>query len=312
MENLNQTSVGRFILLGLSSVPGLKAVFFLVFLLMYMVTLSGNLLLIIAVRLNPRLHTPMYFFLCNLSFIDIFFSTNITPKILANTLSKDTSITLLGCAIQLYFHLALGATECLILAAMAYDRYNAICKPLQYATIINPHFCMSLAVGCWTQCFSLSIIHVVFAFQLPFCKSNHVNHFFCEMPPILRLSCKDPWVNQVALYVCCAIFTLCTFVLIFLSYVHIFSTILKIHHKKGHHKAFSTCASHLTVVTLYYGTIIFMYLRPQSSYSPDHDRVVSVFYTVVSPMLNPIIYCVRNKDIKGTIKNKIQFIVYLL
>ncbi|XP_077323496.1 olfactory receptor 2G3-like [Lithobates pipiens] len=312
MENLNQTSVRRFILLGLTSVPGLKAVFFLVFLLMYVVTLSGNLLLIIAVRLNPRFHTPMYFFLCNLSFIDICFSTNITPKILENTLSKDTSITLLGCAIQLYFHLALGATECLILAAMAYDRYNAICKPLQYATIMNQNICVSLAVGCWTQCFSLSIIHVVFAFQLPFCKSNHVSHFFCEMPPILRLSCKDPWVNQVALYVCCAIFTLCTFFFIFLSYVHIFSKILKIRHNKGHHKAFSTCASHLTVVMLYYGTIIYMYLRPQSSYSPDRDRVVSVFYTVVSPMLNPIIYSVRNKDIKGTIQNKIQLIVYLL
>ncbi|XP_066462031.1 olfactory receptor 5V1-like [Eleutherodactylus coqui] len=310
METMNQTLVRNFILLGLSNAPGLQLLCFLLFFLMYTTTLFGNLLLIIVVRLNSRLQTPMYFFLSNLAFIDICFSTTIVPKILANTISHDREISFLGCAAQMYFHLALGATECLILAIMAYDRYIAICKPLQYRTIIDKNLCLFLAAGAWTVSFLNSGIHAVFTFQLPYCKSIQVNHFFCEMPPLFRLSCRDTWFNEIAVYISGGLFALCSFLLTLLSYIHIISAILSIHCINGRQKAFSTCTSHLTVVSLYYGTIIFMYLRPRSSYSPNRDRVVSILYTVVTPMLNPIIYSVRNKDFTGTIRKTTRLISY--
>ncbi|XP_068110949.1 olfactory receptor 5AP2-like [Hyperolius riggenbachi] len=310
MENLNQTSVRRFILLGFSTVPALQVVFFMLFLLMYMVTLSGNLLLITLVILHHALHTPMYFFLSNLSAIDICFSTTIVPKTLANTLSLDKTISFLGCAVQMYFHLALGATECLILTVMAYDRYNAICKPLQYNTVMNPKVCLYLASGCWVLCFLHAAIHAILTFQLPFCRSNKVNHFFCEMPPLFRLSCRDTWYNEVSVYISGGFNALCSFFLTLVSYIHILSTIIKIHSTTGRHKAFSTCASHLTVVTLYYGTISFMYLRPQSTYSPDQHHTGSILYTVVTPMLNPIIYSVRNKEIRKCLQKTMKSIVY--
>ncbi|XP_068110950.1 olfactory receptor 5V1-like [Hyperolius riggenbachi] len=304
MGNSNHTSVSSFTLLGLSSDPELQVVFFLLFLVMYLVTLSGNLLLIIVVSLTPKLQTPMYFFLGNLSVIDFCFSTTIVPKILSIAFSEDKTISFVGCAVQLYFHLALGATECLILAVMAYDRYNAICKPLQYTTIMNRIFCMYLASGCWIVSFLNSVIHTALTFQLPYCKSNQLNHFSCEMPPLFRLSCKDTLFNEVAVYIGGGLIALCSFLLTLLSYIQILSTIVKIRSTAGRQKAFSTCASHITVVTIYYGTIIFMYLRPRSSYSPDRDRVVSVIYTVVTPMLNPIIYSIRNKDIRENILKK--------
>ncbi|XP_072284152.1 olfactory receptor 5AP2-like [Pyxicephalus adspersus] len=312
MDNSNRTLVTGFTLLGLSTVPSLKVFFFFLFLLMYMGTLSGNFLLIIVVRINCRLQTPMYFFLSNLSVIDICFSTTIVPKMLSNTLSQDKTISFMGCAAQLYFHLALGATECMLLAIMAYDRYIAICKPSKYTTIMSQKLCFILTSGCWITSFLNAWIHVVFTFQLPFCKSNHVDHFFCEMPPLFRLSCKDTWFNEVAVYISGGLNAFCSFLLTLLSYVLILFTVFKIHCTDGRHKAFSTCASHLIVVTLYYGTIIIMYLRPQSNYSPDRDRVVSVLYTVVTPMLNPLIYSVRNKDILGVIrkakkKNRVIF-----
>ncbi|XP_063804726.1 olfactory receptor 5AR1-like [Pseudophryne corroboree] len=311
MENLNKTLVRTFILLGFSNSPGLQVVFFLLFFLMYLVTLSLNLLLIIAVRLSSQLHTPMYFFLCNLSVIDIFFSTTIVPKMLTNTLSQDKTISFMGCAAQMYFHLALGATECLILAVMAYDRYIAICKPLQYNNIINKSVCIGLSAASWSMSFLNSVVHAVFTFQLPYCRSNLVNHFFCEMPPLFRLSCADTWFNEVAVYISGGLIASCSFMLTLLSYVHIISTILKNGCSKGQHKAFSTCASHLVVVSLYYGTIMFMYLRPRSSYFPDQDRVISIFYTVVTPMLNPMIYSIRNKDIKVTIRKMLSKLAHL-
>ncbi|KAM5129226.1 olfactory receptor 5A2-like [Mantella aurantiaca] len=310
MDNSNQTLVRRFILLGLSSILWLQVFFFLLFLMIYLVTISGNFLLLIVVKLNPRLQNPMYFFLSNLSIIDICFSTTIVPKILQNTISEDKSISFLGCAAQMFFHLSLGSTECLILFAMAFDRYNAICKPLLYTTIMGQKLCLCLSAACWISSFLPSFIQTIFTFRLPFCKSNFIEHFFCEMPPLFRLSCKDTWANEVAVYICGGAFGLLSFLLTCLSYSLILSAIMKIHGTEGRHKAFSTCSSHLTAVTLYYGTIIFMYLRPRSSYSPVRDRAVSILYTVVTPMLNPIIYSVRNKDIKGTIQKAISVVVY--
>ncbi|XP_071972439.1 olfactory receptor 5AS1-like [Engystomops pustulosus] len=301
MENLNQTSSGRFYLLGLSNVLYLQGICFCVFLIMYLMTLLGNFLLIILVRINSKLQTPMYFFLSNLSMIDICFSSTIVPKILMNTLSKDRSISLVGCAIQMYFHMALGAAECIILAVMAYDRFAAICRPLHYQTIINMKMCILLASISWGVGFITASVHVPLTFQLPFCKSHHVNHFFCEMPPFLRLSCKDTRPNEIAITVTAQFITLCSFFLTLISYIHIISNVFKIRSSQGREKAFSTCASHLTVVSMFYGTIIFMYMKPRTA-----DKTVSIIYTVVTPMINPIIYSIRNKDVKDTIKMKLS------
>ncbi|XP_073466733.1 olfactory receptor 5AR1-like [Aquarana catesbeiana] len=305
MEKVNQTSPERFILLGLgSNFPYLQIIYFIVFLVMYIITLSGNLLLIIVVRINPKLNNPMYFFLSNLSIIDACFSSTIVPKVLKNTLAIDKSISLLGCALQMYFSLALGSSECFILAVMAYDRFAAICRPLHYNTIMNKTLCVILAAGSWGISFLNSALHVVLTFRLPYCKSHHVNHFFCEVPPFFRLSCRDTLYNEVMMYIAAGIIAMCSFCLTLISYIHIISTILKIRSSHGRYKAFSTCASHLTVVSLYYGTIMFVYLRPRSTYSAEIDKTMSILYTAVIPMLNPIIYSMRNKEVKSTIKGK--------
>ncbi|XP_068110962.1 olfactory receptor 2G3-like [Hyperolius riggenbachi] len=303
MEHSNKTSPVHFILLGLSSDPHLQVVFFLAFLAMYLISLSGNFLLIIVVSLNPKLQIPMYFFLCNLSIIDVCFSSTIAPIILFNTLSEDRSISLSGCAAQMFFSLAFGATECILLAMMAYDRYVAICKPLHYRSIMNKKICIGLAFVAWTTGFVNSIIQVIITFQLPFCKSHHVNSYFCEVPPFLRMSCRDTRINEISMYIAAGIMVSCSFLLILVSYIRIISSIIKIRSSQGRHKAFSTCASHLIVVTLYYGTIMFNYLQPHSEYT-ETDKAVSILYTVVTPMLNPIIYSIRNKDIKGSIMMK--------
>ncbi|KAM5129352.1 olfactory receptor 5AS1-like [Mantella aurantiaca] len=262
----------------------------------------GNLLLIIMVKLNPRLQTPMYFFLTNLATIDISYSTTVVPKMLANSLSQDRSISFLGCAIQLYFHASLAAAECFILTIMAFDRYNAICKPLQYQMIMNHKFCLYLTAGCWIVSFAVPVILTLYTFGLPFCKSNEIEHFFCEMPPLLHLACADIWFNEILEYVAAIVVVGGTFVLILVSYLFITITILNIKSTKEKQKAFSTCASHLTVVSLFYITVLFMHLRPPSSYSSEHDRVVAIIYTVITPMLNPIIYSVRNKEIQAAIR----------
>ncbi|XP_073493740.1 olfactory receptor 5AS1-like [Phyllobates terribilis] len=304
MRDSNQTSPERFILLGLSSVLYLKVICFITFLLMYITTLSGNTFLIIVVRINSKLQMPMYFFLTNLSIIDICFSSNIVPIILINTLSDDRSISLLGCALQMYFHMALGGTECVLLAIMAYDRFVAICRPLHYQTIINKRVCACLASISWAAGFTNSLIHTLLTFKLPFCKF-HVNHFFCEMPPFFPLSCKDTHTNEIVMQVAGQIIIMCAFFLTVISYVHIIFTIIKIRSSQGRQKAFSTCASHLTVVSVYYGTIMFMYLKPRSTYSPEIGKIMSILYTAVTPMLNPIIYSMRNMDVKDTIKIKL-------
>ncbi|XP_075050049.1 olfactory receptor-like protein OLF3 [Mixophyes fleayi] len=302
MEYMNQTSAHRFILIGLSTNPCLQKLYFVIFLVMYMVTVLGNVLILVVVRIDKQLHTPMYFFLTNLSFIDLCFCSTIVPKLLINTFAEDKSISFLGCATQMYFHLALGGTECIILAIMAYDRYVAICNPLRYNTIMNKQICIHMAVGTWFANFLNSISHAFFTFQLPYCRSNHVDHYFCEMPPLFRLSCKDTLMNEIAVYVSGGLVALCAFALTLMSYVQIISTILKISSNKGRHKVFSTCTSHLSVVCLYYGAIVFMYMRPRNSYSPEKDRAVSILYTVVTPMVNPIIYSIRNKEVKGSLK----------
>ncbi|KAG8449927.1 hypothetical protein GDO86_016560 [Hymenochirus boettgeri] len=306
MEHLNETSANGFILLALANSPIQQASCFLIFLIIYSMTLSGNSLLIIAVRINSQLQTPMYFFLSNLSIIDIGFSSCVVPKLLVTTISLNKSVSLLECAVQIFFGLGLGGTECIILAVMAYDRYAAICKPLHYNRIMNTSFCILMATGSWIVSFISSGVHVNLTFQLPFCRSHHLNHFFCEIPPLLRLSCQDPWMNEIAQYITAGIIAMCSFFLTLISYIHIISTIFMIRSTEGRRKAFSTCTSHLTVISIYYTTICFMYLRPPSTSFPNIEKIVSVIYTVVIPMLNPIIYSIRNKDVKNTIKKKLK------
>ncbi|XP_040267017.1 olfactory receptor 5G3-like [Bufo bufo] len=301
MELFNQSSSSRFILLGLSTVPYLKVIGFLSFLVIYLITLSANLVLIIVVRINPKLETPMYFFLVNLSFIDICFSTTVVPKLLYNTLAKDRSISLLECAVQMQFHLAFGSTECVILAVMAYDRFAAICKPLHYNAIMSWKSCICLATVSWTIGLLNSIIHVIYTFEMSFC-NPHVNHFFCEVPPFLQISCSDTWLHEVAMYISAGTIGSLSFFLTLISYIHILSTVFKISSSQGRYKVLSTCASHITVVTIYYGTLMILYLRPHSRSFPNVDNSVSILYSAVTPMLNPIVYSVRNKDVKNTLR----------
>ncbi|KAM3919041.1 olfactory receptor 5V1-like [Leptodactylus fuscus] len=307
MEQINQTTSRRFILLGLSNVPHLQVIFFVILLAMYLMTISGNLLLIITVRINPMLHSPMYFFLTTLSFIDIFISSSIVPLILTNTLAKDRSISLLGCAAQMFFSLVLGDAECILLAVMAYDRFVAICRPLHYNTIMNKTLCLYLIVGSWSVGIIDSVAMATLIFQLPFCNLD-INHYFCEAPALIPMSCGDTFLNELYMYITGAIIALCSFFLVLISYVHIISNILKITSSQGWQKSFSTCASHLTVVTLYYGNIMFIYLRPhpKNSTSNETDKVLSIIYTVVTPMLNPFIYSIRNKDVKNTIITQLK------
>uniref|UniRef100_A0A8C5QRB6 Olfactory receptor n=1 Tax=Leptobrachium leishanense TaxID=445787 RepID=A0A8C5QRB6_9ANUR len=302
MEDTNQTDMNGFILLGLSTVPYLQAIFFILFLLMYIVTLLGNASLIVAVTLNPQLQTPMYFFLTNLALIDICFSSTIVPQLLVNTLSKLKRISQMGCATQMFISLVLGATECLLLAVMAFDRYAAICKPLHYHVIMNQRLCFCLATSCWLICIMNSLTHVNLIFRLSFCGVNQVNHYFCEVPPFLQISCSDTWFNTIMMYISALTIGMCSFILTLFSYVHIISTILQTHSSEGRHKTFSTCSSHLIVVSLYYCPIMSMYLRPHSDYSPETDKTISILYTAVTPMFNPIIYGIRNKQVIGTIK----------
>ncbi|KAG8449926.1 hypothetical protein GDO86_016559 [Hymenochirus boettgeri] len=306
MESLNKTSAIRFILLDLANIPIYQAFCVLIFLIIYIITLLGNSLLIIVVRINSQLQTPMYFFLLNLSIIDIGSSSSIVPKLLIVTVSQNKSVSLLECAVQIFFHLGLGGTECIILAVMAYDRYAAICKPLHYNRIMNTGLCIFMAAGSWIVSFISSGVHVNLTFQLPFCRSYHVDHYFCEIPPLLRLSCQDPWINEVALYISAGIIAMCSFFMILISYIYIISTILSIHSTEGRRKAFSTCTSHITVISIYYSTVLFMYMHPPSNYFPKIDKIMPIIYTVVIPMLNPIIYSIRNKDVKITIKSKLN------
>ncbi|XP_053330405.1 olfactory receptor 5G3-like [Spea bombifrons] len=302
MGDTNQTVVNGFILLGLSDVPYLQVIFFLLFLAMYITTLLGNLLLILAVRLNTQLQTPMYFFLSTLAFIDICLSSSIVPQIMVNTIAPGRIITVLACAAQMLISLVFGTTECLMLAVMAFDRYAAICKPLHYNTVMNKRLCIILNTGSWAICVINSTIHVTLTFQLPFCRSHHVNHFFCEVPPFIRMSCKDTWLNEVAMYTSAVSIGACSFSFILMSYVRIIFTLLKIRSTQGRQKAFSTCTSHLTVLSLYYVTGTFTYLRPTSMHFPETDKIVPILYTTVTPMLNPIIYSIRNTEVLNTVK----------
>lgn len=300
--NLNDTIVTEFILLGFSKLKEWQSFLFLLFLVMYVVTLGGNTCIIITYKLSPSLHTPMYFFLQNFSFLEIFYVTSIVPNLLSNLLSPLKYISFYGCAVQMYFVLSLGGTECYMLAAMAYDRYNAICRPLLYNVIMNKVACTKHIVGSWSIGAINAFIHTALTFSLPFCKSNKINHFFCDIPPLLELSCRDTWINEWTIFGVASGIVIGSFILTIFSYTQIISTVLQIHSSSSRQKTFSTCSSHLIVVTLFYGSAIFMYFRPKSSYGMDQDQIVSLMYTIIAPLLNPFIYTLRNREVKSEMK----------
>nr|XP_056719750.1 olfactory receptor 10A7-like [Euleptes europaea] len=298
----NRTALDEFILLGLSNEPNWQSTLFSTFLAIYIITLAGNLIIILLTLVDPALHTPMYFFLRNLSFLEICYTSVNVPKMLENLLSGNKAISFLGCAVQTYFTFFLGGSECFLLASMAYDRYVAICKPLHYHVFMNRKVCMGLATASWLSGFFMSFGHTSMVFTMPFCGSNEINHFFCDIPPLLKLACGDTSRTEIAVFVVAMIFVTLPFLLILMSYAGIIVTILGISSSEGRKKTFSTCSSHLIVVTLFYGSACIMYLKPNSTYSPNSDKYLSLFYTVVSPILNPIIYSFRNKEVKGALR----------
>ncbi|XP_060110943.1 olfactory receptor 5V1-like [Heteronotia binoei] len=298
----NSTTVTEFILMGLSDLPAVRFSLFAAFLLIYLITLVGNGTILLAIGVDSHLHNPMYFFLTNLSLLDIFCPTATVPKMLENLLSENNVISFVGCILQLYFLVALAGTEVFLLAVMAYDRYVAICNPLRYTVIMSKKLCLQMVAGTWITGFLNSLLHTVLTFILPYCKSNRVNQYYCDIPPVLALSCASTYLAEMVVLVVGGIFGVGSFLVTLVSYVYIISTILRIRSAEGKRKAFSTCASHLMVVSLFYGTTIFTYIRPSSSHHPDQDRLVSMLYGVITPMLNPLIYSLRNKEVKGALK----------
>ncbi|XP_001363181.2 olfactory receptor 13C7-like [Monodelphis domestica] len=310
MEEVNQTTyVTRFVLLGLSAHPKLEKIFFVLILVMYLVILLGNGVLIIITIYDSHLHTPMYFFLGNLSFLDICYTTSSVPLILDSFLTPRKTISFSGCAVQMFLSFAMGATECVLLSMMAFDRYVAICNPLRYPIIMSKSAYVPMAMGSWIAGAVNSIVQTSLAMQLPFCGDNVINHFTCEILAVLKLACADIITNVISMVVANMIFLVMPVLFIFVSYVFIISTILRIPSAEGKRKAFSTCSAHLTVVIIFYGTILFMYAKPKSkdSLGVDKqqiaDKLISLFYGVVTPMLNPLIYSLRNKDVKTAVKN---------
>nr|XP_025710773.1 olfactory receptor-like protein OLF3 [Callorhinus ursinus] len=295
----NQTWVREFILLGLFSDWDMRVFLFVLFLITYMVTVLGNLLIVLLIRLDSRLHTPMYFFLTNLSLVDVSYATSIIPQMLANFLAAHKAIPFVSCAAQLFFSLGLGGIEFVLLAVMAYDRYVAVCDPLRYSVIMHGGLCTRLAVTSWVSGSINSFIQTAIAFQLPMCTNKYIDQISCELLAVVRLACVDISTNEIAIMVSSIVLLMTPFCLVLLSYIQIISTILKIRSTEGRKKAFHTCASHLTVVVLCYGMAIFTYIQPHSSPSVLQEKLISLFYAVLTPMLNPMIYSVRNKEVKG-------------
>ncbi|XP_049676029.1 olfactory receptor 5AS1-like [Accipiter gentilis] len=306
MPEENCTVLTEFILLGFTNRLEVEIPLFGLFLLIYTTTLVGNAGLILLVQLNACLHTPMYYFLSSLSFLDLSCSSAIAPKMLVNLLAQRKTISLIGCATQMFLFAAFADAECLILAAMAYDRYVAVCHPLLYTVAMSRRVCTSVVVGAYLSGGLTSLVHTSFTFTLLFCGSNVINHFFCDIPPLLELSCSSTHVNEILLFTLCGFIQTSTFLTIAVSYACILSTILRIHVAGSRHKAFYTCTSHLMAVGFFYGSLLFTYLQPSSSYSLDTDKVISAFYTVVFPMLNPLIYSLRNKEVKDALRRTVE------
>jgi olfactory receptor len=298
----NHTSSSEFIIFGFGDLARLQILFFGLFLIVHLITLAGHTTVVLITLIDTCLQTPMYFFLRNLSIIEICYILVIVPNMLANFLSRNQKMPFLGCALQMHLFIALGGAEWFLLTAMAYDRFVAICNPLRYTLIITRAFCLQMLALACVSGFALSLALTTLIFLLPFCQSHVIDHFFCDIPAVLYLACSDTQVNEIAVFLVCTFILLIPFLLILFSYGFIITAILRIHSAEGRSKAFSTCAGHLLVSLLHYGCAIFIYIRPKSCYTPEQDKIVSLVYTNVTPMLYPVIYSLRNKEVKGALR----------
>nr|XP_020043112.1 olfactory receptor 10K1-like [Castor canadensis] len=298
----NHTSSSEFIIFGFGDLARLQILFFGLFLIVHLITLAGHTTVVLITLIDTCLQTPMYFFLRNLSIVEICYILVIVPNMLANFLSRNQKMPFLGCALQMHLFIALGGAECFLLTAMAYDRFVAICNPLRYTLIITRAFCLQMLALACVSGFALSLALTTLIFLLPFCQSHVIDHFFCDIPAVLYLACSDTQVNEIAVFLVCTFILLIPFLLILFSYGFIITAILRIHSAEGRSKAFSTCAGHLLVSLLHYGCAIFIYIRPKSCYTPEQDKIVSLVYTNVTPMLYPVIYSLRNKEVKGALR----------
>ncbi|XP_003423295.2 olfactory receptor 5W2-like [Loxodonta africana] len=302
MDGENCSSLTEFHLVGITNNPEMKVTIFTLFLVVYLIILVANLGMIILIRMDSQLHTPMYFFLSHLSFSDFCYSTAVGPRMLVDLLTKDKSISFLGCALQFFIFCIFTDSECLLLAVMAFDRYKAISNPLFYTVDMSSKVCSVLMAGIYLVGMVDALIHTTLAFRLCFCGSNEINHFFCDIPPLLLLSCSDTRVNELVIFTVFGFIELSTISWVLVSYCDITLSVLKIRSAEGRFKAFSTCTSHLTAVAIFQGTMLFTYFRPSSAYSLNQDKMISLFYTLVIPMLNPLIYSLRNKDVKEALE----------
>ncbi|KAM5191646.1 olfactory receptor 5V1-like [Mantella aurantiaca] len=307
MNITNKLSVKEFIIAGFSDIREIQLALFVIFLVMYILTFTQHAAIIIVIHLDYHLHTPMYFYLNNLSFLEISYVTVTVPKMLSSLLTRTKTITIHACLSQQFFFFLLGSTECFLLTTMAYDRYLAICSPLHYNGIMNRQVCIKFAGGCWVAGILSPVIPTIFTYRLPFCGPNVINHFFCDSPPLLKLSCQNNNTIEVINFILGSLILLTSFLLTMISYINIISTILKIPTEDGRKKAFSTCASHLIIVSIFYGTTIFTYVRPRTLNALNFNKFVSLVYSVITPMINPLIYSLRNNDIKQALKKAICF-----
>ncbi|XP_054849715.1 olfactory receptor 2G3-like [Eublepharis macularius] len=294
----NQSSTITFILQGFGNLPDLRIFLFILFLIIYALSIVGNLLIILLIAVDQHLHTPMYFFLMNLSTLETCYISNILPRMLASFLTGDSSISIGGCVTQWYFFVLFASTECYLLAMMSYDRYLAICKPLHYISLMNGRLCLQLASTSWMNGLLTSTITTSFIVQLTFCGPYEINHFFCDIYPVLNLSCSNLYVVKIVAFVLAFLATVPPFTLTLVSYICIILTILKIKSKAAQQKAFSTCSSHLIVVILFYGSLFIVYVVPETDALKELNKTFSLFYTVLTPMLNPLIYSLRNREVK--------------
>nr|XP_056720495.1 olfactory receptor 6B1-like [Euleptes europaea] len=297
-ERRNQTDLTKFILLGFNDAPELQIFFFVIFLLIYTVTIAGNLLIVVLIACNQHLHTPMYFFLGNLSCLETFYSTTILPRMITAFLTGDRTIPLWACFLQYYFFGSLVGSECYLLAAMSYDRFLAICKPLRYSVFMDNTLCVQLMMTSCISCFLLNSVTTYLMSRLSFCGPHVLDHFFCDFTPVIMLACEDTQRMEFMAFFLSSLIAFVPFLLTLISYSLIIATILQIPSTTGRQKAFSTCSSHLTVVTVFYGTLVIVYMFPKSDTLKDLNKVFSVFYTVLTPIVNPIVYCLRNREVK--------------
>ncbi|KAG3285089.1 olfactory receptor 9G4-like [Ictidomys tridecemlineatus] len=305
MEIGNRTVLTEFILLGISADPQWQLILFVIFLMLYLLTMAGNMTLVILIKIDARLHTPMYYFIGSLSFLDFWYTSVYTPKILAICVSEDKHISLVGCGAQFFFSCLAAYTECYLLAAMSYDRHAAICNPLLYSGTMSASVCIGLVAGSHIGGFLNAIAHTANTFRLSFCGNNVIDHFLCDVLPLVKMSCTDTRVYVIILSSMVGFTVLSCLLAILISYFNILLAILRIRSASGRRKAFSTCASHLVSVMLFYGSLLFVYSRPSSSYSLERDKVAALFYTIINPFLNPLIYSIRNKDVKEAFRKAI-------